>query len=93
MGWLHKDRDTDGGIDAIDEHAAPIEIWLGQVQRPFELEMLIGALQSEGIRLHLDQQAQIPEMVGGLGPRRCRVLVGAADEARVRTELAEAGYL
>ncbi len=90
MGWFRKDADPVG--DLVD-HAAPVQIDLGFQQRPWEVEMLVTKLEGDGLRLHLTTQGQIPEMSGGLGPKRCMLLVSPDDEPRLRAELESAGFL
>lgn len=92
MGWFRKEVDP-ATATVPDRHPAPVEIDLGFRQRPWEAEMLVQQLEAEGLQVHLTTQSQIPEMAGGLGPKRCLLLVSAGDEPRVRAELAAAGLL
>lgn len=91
MGWFRKDADPVGEVGV--DHRAPVQIDLGFQQRPWEVEMLVTKLEADGLRLHLTAQAQIPEMGGGLGPKRCMLLVSPDDEPRLRAELQSAGFL
>lgn len=91
MGWFRRDGEAAG--DVVDEHPAPVQIDLGLRQRPWEAEVLVQKLTADGLQVHLTTQSQIPEMTGGLGPKRCLLLVSTRDEARVRVELAAAGLL
>lgn len=91
MALFRKRRDAEA-TDTGD-HPAPVEIDLGFRQHPWEAEALIAGLAAEGVRVHLTAQSQIPEMSGGLGPKRCLVLVHPDDERRVQDELAVAGLL
>jgi hypothetical protein len=94
MGWFRKDADPVGDLgDLGGEHAAPVQIDLGFQQRPWEVEMLVTQLEGDGLRLHLTTQSQVPELGGGLGPKRCMLLVDPADEQRLRAELQAAGFL
>jgi len=75
----------------VADHAEPIEIDLG-MQHPFEVELVLGALRDEGVRLASYGQREVPQ-AGGLAPQHTRVLVRPEDEARVRAELTDAGFL
>jgi hypothetical protein len=91
VGWFDRMRGRDGATEDDGDHAAPIEIDLG-MQKSFEVEMVVGKLESEGCRVYLVAQNEIAKP-SDLWPKHCRVLVAAADEARVREELTEAGFL
>ena len=94
MVWFRRDRrDSGSATDVVDDHPAPVQIDLGFQQRPWEVEVLVQQLQADGLQLHLTTQSQIPEMTGGLGPKRCLLLARPADEPRLRAELAAAGLL
>lgn len=73
------------------DHPAPVEIDLG-LQVAFEVEMAVAKLQSEGCSLYLVAQSEIAK-AADVFPKHCRILVATADEARVRQELTEAGFL
>lgn len=92
MGWFRKDG-GEPNASSVDHHPAPVQIDLGFQQRPWEAEMLVQQLEADGLRVHLTTQSQIPEMAGGLGPKRCLILVSEADAPRVRAELVAAGLL
>ena len=91
MGWFRKDREAGNGAEG--GHSSPIQIDLGFQQRPWEVEMLVTKLASDGLRLHLTTQAQVPELGGGLGPKRCMLLADPDDEQQIRVELQAAGLL
>lgn len=73
------------------DHDDPIEIDLGMA-KAFDVELVLASLRAEGVEVAFYPQRDAPEF-GTLGPVRCRILVHAADEARVREELAEAELL
>lgn len=72
-------------------HEDPVEIDLG-MQKTFEVELVVGALRDDGIELAVYGQREIPQS-GNLSPQHVRVLVRPEDEARVRAEFTEAGFL
>ena len=90
MGWFRKARTADGGDGAVD-HDAPVELDLG-MRHVYEVELVVGALEDEGCRVYLVDQSDIAK-AAELHPKRCRVLVAPADEARAREVFAEAGLL
>ncbi len=86
MGLFHKaERRED------PDHPAPVEIDLG-MRVAWEVEMVVAKLQSEGCSLYLVDQSEIAK-AADVFPKHCRILVATADEARVRQELAEVGFL
>ncbi|MCB0972811.1 MAG: hypothetical protein KDA97_14995, partial [Acidimicrobiales bacterium] len=85
MGWFGRKRADDEG------HEAPVEIDLG-MRHVYEVQVVVGALNDEGCRTYLVDQSDLA-YAAELHPKRCRVLVAPADEARAREAFAEAGFL
>jgi len=88
MSWFKRERSA---AAEHDDPGPPVEIDLGLV-KAWEVELLIGKLQSEGRTVQFYGQSEVFKS-SALAPQRGHVLVTPADEPAVRAELAAAGFL